>query len=37
MRLWEKQRTMLYVSLGRFAPINQEGDIIDLDSVVYGQ
>lgn len=23
--------------LGRFAPINQEGDCIELDSVVYGQ
>ena len=37
MRLWEMQETMFYVSLRRFAPINQEGDIIDLDSVVYGQ
>lgn len=25
---------MSYVSLGRFAPINQEGDKIDLDSVL---
>ena len=37
MRLWEMQETMSYVSLGRFAPINQEGDRIDLECKDHGQ
>ena len=28
---------MFYVSLGRFAPINQEGDCIELDCIDNGQ
>ena len=34
MRLWGKHRSMV---LGRFAPINQEGDEIEHDCIDNGQ